>query len=181
MREHAALITFVAAVTLAACGERSGSKGERAADLDIGVGNDDATATAGRDQAPVQDYLLFASSVRDRNVQGTDAEFVAEGLRKLAGALGALNLGSLDLTVDLRVAAEHVLLNSASTSNTEVVRKSLVSAADALEAGRQKDNAALRQLAQSIRSDVPLLEQLATVHEFFRASAGAMRPLSRES
>ena len=171
------VVMLLAAAALFWGTERVGSNGKRAVDLDVGSG---ATATPDWTMSPVQDYLLFASSVRDRNVQGADAEFMAEGLRKLAGALGALNIGGLDLTVDLRVAAEHVLLDPASTENIEVVRNGLVSAANALEAGRQRDAAALRQLAQSIRSDTRLLDQLATIHMFFRVSAEVMSPLSQE-
>ena len=157
----------------------------------VGDTDDDAVAVgvpADNDGAnsetisPVQDYLQFAGAAGDRQVRDSDADpdNIVEGLRKLAGALGTLNLGSPDLQVDLRVAAEHLLLDSASTATTAVVRNSLILAADAIEAERQNE-VNLRRLAESIRRDRPLLDQQAAVREFFRESAKTMQRLSPQT
>jgi hypothetical protein len=69
------------------------------------------------------------------------------------------------------VAAEHILLNLASTATTELVRNGLISAAEAIETGRQDEDDNLRRLAESVRPDGPLLDQQVTVHEFFQESA----------
>ena len=156
----------------------------------VGDTDDDAVAVgvpADNDGAnsetisPVQDYLQFAGAAGDRQVRDSNADpdNLVEGLRKLAGALGTLNLGSPDLQVDLRVAAEHLLLDSASTATTAVVRNSLILAADAIEAEQNEVN--LRRLAESIRRDRPLLDQQAAVREFFRESAKTMQRLSPQT
>lgn len=138
--------------------------------------NDGASST------PVQDYLRFAAAAGDPQIQESevDPEYVVEGLRKLAGALGTLNLGSPDLQVDLRVAAEHLLLNPASTATSAVVRDRLISAADAIEPELGNGEVNLRRLAESIRPDTPLLDQQTAVYEFFRESAKAMQGLTAQ-
>jgi hypothetical protein len=54
------------------------------------------------------------------------------------------------------------------------VRNALISAAEAIEAGGATD-AGLRQSAESLRPDRPLLDQTATVREFLRRSGPALR------
>jgi hypothetical protein len=78
---------------------------------------------------PAMDFVRFAES----DFTGEDADYVAEGLRGLAGALGALNVGTPELTVDLRVAAEHVLLHPTTEATTPTVSAGLLSVARALD------------------------------------------------
>jgi len=159
--------------------ERVGDTDEDAAAVRVPADNDGADSET---SSPLQDYLQFAGAAGDRQMRDSDADpdNIVEGLRKLAGALGTLNLGSPDLQVDLRVAAEHLLLNSTSTATTAVVRNSLISAADAIEAERPNE-VNLRRLAESVRRDRPLLDQRAAVREFFRESATAMQRLSPQT
>ena len=137
--------------------ERVGDTDEDAIAMGVPADNDGANSET---SSPVQDYLQFAGAAGDRQVRDSDADpdNIVEGLRKLAGALGTLNLGSSDLQVDLRVAAEHFLLNSASTATAAAVRNSLISAADAIEAERRNE-VNLRRLAESVRRDRPLLDR----------------------
>jgi hypothetical protein len=167
------------AVTLSAAGGVSWVVGR------VGQDNGEVTATVGElahnggaSITPVQDYLRFATTVGERPVQASepDPQYIAKGLRHLAGALGTLNLGGPDLQVDLRVAAEHLLLNPASTANTGVVRAALISAADALESEQRESEIDLRRLAESIRPDRSLLDQQAAVSQFFRESAKTIQP-----
>ena len=132
--------------------------------------------------SPVQDYLSFAGTAGGGQIPASDADptYIVEGLRKLAGALGTLRLGSPDLQVDLRVAAEHLLLNPASTVTTAVVRDDLIAAAEAIEA-EHRNEVNLRFIAESIRQDRPLLDQQDAFREFFRESANAMQGLSPTS
>lgn len=130
--------------------------------------------------SPLQDYLRFAGTAETRGAD-VDREYLADGLRKLAGALGTLNLGGPDLQVDLRVAAEHVLLNPASTATTEIVRNGLMSAAEAIEPGRPDGGDTLRRLAESVRPDGPLFDQRLTVQEFFQESAKAIQRVSQQT
>jgi hypothetical protein len=87
--------------------------------------------------------------------------------------LGTLGVGNPDLHVDLRVVAEHVLLTPASPATTAAVRDALLRAADAMES----TDGALHGQARSIDPTQPLIEQQATVHRFFRASAELIRTL----
>ena len=122
--------------------------------------------------SPVEDYLLFIDAAMNKDAG--DRELIGEGLRKLAGAVGHLNLGTLDLQVSLRVAAEHVALNPAAASTSEAVRNSLVAAAEAID--MEHDGAGgLRKLAISLQPDRSLAPQHATLLEFFRMAAVAIK------
>lgn len=137
-----------------------------------------ALAPASGVNAPVQAYVQFAGAAGTETAD-VDHEFMADGLRTLAGAMGTLNLGSVDLHIDLRVAAEHILLNPASSATTEVVRNGLIAAAAAIEAERQDDGEDdLTPLAQSLQADVPLIDQRTTVQMFFRRSAVAIERIA---
>jgi trehalose-phosphatase len=168
-----ALLATIALVLVAACGnatepERGGDSGsaERA-----------ASGTGGESRSPVDDYLRFAAEGTKADV---DQHAMAEGLRKLAGALGTLSLGDATLQVDLRVAAEHILLNPSSPATAATVRDGLVAAAEAVQsAGDSGDS--LTRLAESIRPEVPLVDQRAAVNEFFVAAAKALEPIARRS
>ena len=123
--------------------------------------------------SPVDDYLQFVRSTANTGAVD-DTTLIVEGLRTLAGAIGALNLGTVDVQVRLRVAAEHVLVDSTAVSTVEAVRDSLLLAADAIDMGADGDGA-LPRLAMSIQTDRPLTEQRATFLEFFRSSAIVIR------
>jgi hypothetical protein len=158
--------------------ERAGTNNESSNGVDRADATD-GTASGSDTHAPLQDYLQFASTAGARGTD-VDEKYMVDGLRKLAGALGTLNLGSPELQVHLRVAAEHILLNPASTATTESVRNGLIAAADAIETGRQ-DGDNLRQLAESVRPDLPLLDQQVTVHKFFQESAKVIQRTSRQT
>jgi hypothetical protein len=120
----------------------------------------------------VEEYAQFAATAGEGQ-SGGDAGQLAEGLRKLAAALAALNVGGPDLPIDLRVGAEHVLLNPASTEITAMIRDDLIAAAQAVERATETDTA-LRGAAESIETDRPLIEQQGTVLQFFRQAADAL-------
>ena len=153
-----AALTLTIAAGLPAC-QRSGESA---------ASNDE-----GNTPSPVQDYLRVADAAGVETT-AVDEKFVADGLRKLAGALGTLNIADLDLQVALRVSAEHVLANPQSADTTVAVRNSLISAADAIEAGGANDTG-LRQSAESLRPERPLAEQIVNVREFLRQSGPAIR------
>jgi hypothetical protein len=133
--------------------------------------SDGASASAGVPSA-VEEYTQFAATAGEGQT-GADAGQLAEGLRKLAGALAVLNVGGPELPIDLRVGAEHVLLNPASTETTATIRDDLIAVADAVERATET-GAALRGAAESIKTDRPLIEQQGTVLQFFRQAADAL-------
>lgn len=128
---------------------------------------------SGKETSPVEDYLLFVDAGRNKGAANAQP-FIVEGLRTLAGAVGYLNLGTLDVQVSLRVSAEHVLSNPDATATTEAVRNALLQAAEAIEGGRKGDGD-LRRLAASLLLDRPLATQHQTILEFFQQSADAMQ------
>lgn len=136
-----------------------------------GAASDGASAAAGAPSG-VEEYAQFAATAAEGQT-GADAGQLAEGLRKLAGALAALNVGGPELRIDLRVGAEHVLLNPASTEVTAVIRDDLIAAAQAVELATETE-ALLREAAESIKRDRPLIEQQGTVLQFFRQAADAL-------
>ena len=130
--------------------------------------------TVAGEAAPlVRDYLEMADAAGAETTV-VDEKFLADALRKLAAALGALNLADLEVQVALRVAAEHVLTNPQPVGTTAAVRNSLMSAADAIETGGNGDGS-LRRSAESLRAELPLADQAATIREFLRISGPALR------
>ena len=123
--------------------------------------------------SPVEEYIQFVAIAGDARPPLSDDQ-IAEGLRKLAGALGTLNAGAPDLLIDLRVGAEQVLLNPAATETTVIIREAMVTAADTIER-RSGPDPALREAAQSVRSDRPLVEQRVAVLQFLRQAAHAIQ------
>jgi hypothetical protein len=136
------------------------------------AGSDAGSPPAAR-PSPVEAYIQFVASARDSR-SGVSDDQLAEGLRKLAGALGTLNAGGPDLLIDLRVGAEHVLLNPAAAETAAIIREAMVTAAEAIERESGPDPA-LREAAQSVRLDRPLVEQRVTVLHFFQQAADAIQ------
>ena len=128
---------------------------------------------SGKDTSPAEDYFLFVDAGMNKGAANAHT-FIVDGLRKLAGAVGYLNLGTLAVQVSLRVSAEHVLSNPDATATTEAVRNALIQAAEAIEVGRKGDGD-LRRLAASLLLDRPLAKQHQTILEFFQQSADAMQ------
>jgi hypothetical protein len=142
---------------------------------------DSAAAVVTEANSPVQEYLQFVGTAGTATAD-VDDKFMVDGLRTLAGAMATLNLGSPGLHVDLRVAAEHILLSPASSATTEIVRTCLISAADAIEtAGQDESDNNLTRLAQSVQRGMPLIDQRGTVQMFFQASAEAIKRITHAS
>lgn len=121
---------------------------------------------------PLSDYLDFAGRMGERPGAADDA-FVIEGLRKLAGALGAVGVENPTLPSDLRIAAEHVVLNADDAETTALVRDHFVAVAAALE--RHDRERALRPAADAVQPGQPISTQRERVAEFFRRAADALR------
>ena len=131
-----------------------------------------ASATAIAEEEPITAYLRFATEERTLPDDAAAAQYLAEGLRRLAGVLGIRGIGELELQVNLRVAATHVVLDPASTANAAIVREQLVAVAAAAPGATRP---ALRQLAGAVAADQPLTQQVPAIRQFFRAFADALR------
>jgi HAMP domain-containing protein len=152
-----------------------------------GAGDEVATAvpavSVNGTTAPVHDYVEFARALSEGRVDDSpiEASWMPDGLRKLAGALGALRLGDPDLTVDLRVSAEHFLLNPASASTTAAVRTGLLKAAAAIAAERPDVAASLHAAAKAIDEASPLTSQSAIVRHFLVQSAAVFERMTADA
>lgn len=146
---------------------------DREREPNVAAVDDDGSPPAAARPSPVEEYLQFLAAVPDSQ-SGLSDERMVEGLRKLAGALGTLNMGNPDLLVDLRVGAEHILLNPASAETAATIRAALVATAETLER-EPETNGALGGAAQSIRADQPLTEQRMAVLHFFRQAGDAIQ------
>jgi hypothetical protein len=112
---------------------------------------------------PAAAYVGFARGLADGPA---DLDRLVEGLRKLAGAIGAREGTPPQVAVDLRVAAEHVVLNPEAAGTTDAVRASLVAAAAALERDGTGPSP-LRTVAESIDRATPLAKQQDQLARFF--------------
>jgi hypothetical protein len=115
----------------------------------------------------VQEYRTFVEGLPPAPEATLDDATIAEGLRRLAGALGSSGRAGTDVLVDLRVSAEHVLLNPGAADTTASAVNALTAAEGAMGAGAVP---AIRQL----RRDAPLGEQSPALREVFQQSAKAL-------
>jgi hypothetical protein len=130
-----------------------------------------ATPDSAPAEGPITDYLEFAGGV---DTIPADTQVIVDGLRKLAGALGTLQVAPPDVAVDLRVAAEHVLLSPDAPGTTEAVRDSLLAAADTLTDGGT-DAALVGSLADSIDPGTAVGMQRDVLVRFFVRAAEVLR------
>ena len=127
---------------------------------------------AARGAPAATEYAAFAAALQV--LPGKDATGpLAEGLRHLAGTLAALGIGDTALHIDLRVAAEHLLLNPGSVANARLVREHLIAVGEALPPGPDRER--ISSAAQSLDPATPLPDQAQRMEAFFRASADAVR------
>ena len=150
-----------------------------------------AGATIAGAPSEVNDFLRFVEDNRARSEMGRDHEFTADGIRRLAAALGAMaasdTAGAVALRprVDsLRAQADSLQRNADSGQHSAQTRRAFdrsVSLLDAMQQRRQGSAAGpvneLRQAAQGVQPSRQLLEQRAEVQRFFERAADAIRSL----
>jgi hypothetical protein len=121
---------------------------------------------------PVRDYLDFAGGVR-AGAPSTGA-LIVDGLRMLAGAVATMESTGPEVAIDLRVAAEHVLLSPDSIGTTVAVRESLLGAATRVEIDRGAAPLLL-EAAESIDPQASLIQQRDELIRCFIAAADSLR------
>lgn len=149
-------------------------------------------ATIAGAPSEVNDFLRFVEDNRARSEMGRDHEFTADGIRRLAAALGAMaandSAGAVALRprVDsLRAQADSLQRSAESGQHSAQTRRAFdrsVSLMDAMQQRRQGSAAGpvneLRQAAQAVQPTRQLLEQRAEVQRFFERAADAIRSLA---
>jgi hypothetical protein len=133
---------------------------------------DAGTTVAAPVVSPLDEYLTFADGLGATGVSVDD--LVVDGMRKLAGALGTAGIGGALIPVDLRVAAEHVVIGPDAADTTASVRASLVAAAVALDAEVSK-TPSLRGAAEAIDVRQPIAQQREALVTFFMLAAERLR------
>jgi hypothetical protein len=132
--------------------------------------------------APTRDYLEFSGVVPDGDEPppfGLKHEYTAEGIRKLATALEALakqhpTVAEPRLAGDFRASADRLEQDPTSTDHADIVRRVFISAAEIIDGLDETEGKTLRELAETIDPNRPLLEQQSAVRMFFRQSAEAI-------
>ena len=134
-----------------------------------------AAEGSGDTAEPVRDFTEWAATTRSAAADAPlEPDAIAEGLRRLAGALGARGTDRPELLVDLRVAAEHVVLNPTSPDVAATVRDTLIAAAAAIPAPPAASGPTPQAAAEGIKPDAPLTTQPAAIRTFFQAAADAL-------
>jgi hypothetical protein len=131
--------------------------------------------TAARQPDPVADFVQFARTPAG-SVGGSEVDYIAVGLRTLAGALDSRDVEGMNLPLDLRVASAHVVLQPASLEIAELMRSLALRTAAALAATGETPEVLAR--AKAISAGQPLTEQIPVIQAFFEAAAGALEAAS---
>lgn len=150
-----------------------------------------ASATIEGAPEEVNDYLRYTVEHRAQADADLSHEYTADGIRRLASALGAITdrdtVGDTDvpsLVADLRDRADALQRNQESMSHARYAKDAFISAGDLMQALQQRSypNAGAeveqaRQAAQSVDTDGPLLAQRTRVQAFFDHSARVIQAI----
>lgn len=167
-----AAVVMTLVCVAAACGGGADEAGDAREDVAGG-------RAGGGGPDPAQQFTEFATTMEAAAGAPLEPGTIAEGLRLMAGALGAAGSAPPELLVDLRVAAEHVVLNPDSGDVTATVRDALLKAADALpEEAASPDGATARQAAEMIDAGAPLSGQGPALRSFFQRAGRAVAQAS---
>ena len=157
-----------------------------------GMVTDSLPRTGMTGSGEVDGFIQFVDDNRARTEMGRDHEFTAEGIRRLAGALGSVATrdtvggAALQPRLDsLRQKADSLERNTQSGQHSAQARDAFTSAVAIMDDLRQRrfPNAAghvtqARQAAEAVQPGQQLLEQKAQVQRFFEHSAEVLRTMS---
>ena len=157
-----------------------------------GVVTDSLPGTGMTGSGEVNGFIQFVEDNRARTEMGRDHEFTAEGIRHLAGALGAVATGegaALHPRIDsLRQKADSIQRNTQSGQHANQVRDAFTSAVAIMDDLRQRSypNAAshvtqARQAAEAVKPGQQLLDQKQQIQQFFEHSAEVLRNMSNRA
>lgn len=144
----------------------------------------------------VQAFLRFDQDHRALASADTTHEYTADGLRRLAVALGAINeqdaahRGTLQPRLSaLLTRANELEKNPESTRHSEYTRAAFMDAASVMGMLQQQrfptlhtnvaQVAQVKQAAAAVQPNTLLLQQKATVQKFFDSAADAVRAMTR--
>ena len=151
-----------------------------------------APAVATQDREAVNAYLAWAANPDTATAGGMSHEYTATGVRQLAGAIASLARGDslggagVDAQVNaLNTLADRLQTEPQSLKHSDIAHAAFAAAAQLLLEVQQRsfpDGGAVatsvRQAADAVSKDRPLLEQRAEVNRFFTSAADALRAMS---
>lgn len=156
-----------------------------------------AAGTAAGADGAVGTYLSFVEENRARQAAGPAHEYTADGLRRLAAAIGELSernqAGAEALRAELnvlRAQADSLQRNPQSTEHARYAREAFRTAASLMSALQQRhypkerfpnlaaEVAQVRVVAELVLPGRLLLEQTSDVQRFFDQSAAAIRAMA---
>lgn len=157
---------------------------------------DTARATPEDSSAPaeVSGFLRFAAERRLKAV-GTAHDYTADGVRQLAAALDAVARTQAGLPAAdarrhiaaMRRLADELQRDAQALEHANRARAAFVAAAQAMEVLQPEDRAsdaavqAVRNSAEGVDTDRPMLDQAAQIEDFFYRCAQALRTLAQSS
>ena len=153
----------------------------------ISAGATEPTAVAGAPGA-VNDYLRYAADHRAMSDADHSHAYTADGIRRLANALGALSErdGKSDENIQSRVVmlrerADALQRNPQSTEHARYAREAFDAAAElmrAMQTGTSSDEVAeVGRAASALEPNTMLLLQREAVQRFFDQSSAALRAM----
>ena len=162
----------------------------------LGVAATGAADTGGRASAgaegAVGNYLTYVDERRARNAGDRNHDYTADGLRRLAGAIGAVwmrtggNADALHAELGaLGAQADSLQRNPESTEHARYTGEAFRTASALLKTVQQRHHPnlssqvdRLNSAATAVRAGTPLLEQDAQIQRFFDQSADVLRRMS---
>jgi hypothetical protein len=156
----------------------------------------DETRNAVRPSAVIMEVKEFTGFVRDNPAEekmGLEHNYSSDSMRHLSAALSSLarEHNIKDLDIEQRVKsfeqyADRLQEDKQSTEHADMVREAFISITDLitdlqnrLHPGQDKEIEQLRQTAQSIDPNQPLLKQKARVQEFFTRASASLQAMGQ--
>ena len=151
----------------------------------------EATQPAGAPM-PVEDFLSWVGGTEARERMGRDHEYTADGIRRLAAALGAVvsQQRIADTAFDaaligLRQRADALQRDATADMHALEAREAFLLAASTIEGVQQRrfpnlaaETTEAWRTARAVNAQRPLLEQQEQVREFFDRAAAALRRMT---
>lgn len=140
----------------------------------------------------VESFVQYAQAAQDRPAADISHDYTADGIRQLAAALGAVATrdtvggAALQPRVDaLREQADALGADPQATDHASITRAAFTEAASIMGAMQEQrfpnldaEVGAVREAAEGVRGEAPLVEQTAQVQTFFDRAATALQSMA---
>jgi hypothetical protein len=149
-------------------------------------------AAEGAIPGEVDAYLRHVQRGEARDRMGPEHDYTADGIRRLAAAIGAIAIGDTvaghaleSQLAELRQRADALQRDPSANTHALATREAFLIAAGMLEGIQQRrfpelasEATAVRRAAEATQAKRPLLEQKAEVQQFFDEASGILRGMT---